>query len=66
GNAKTFGTGASAIWQNHASLNNVTAGTNVLRAITGRCASRVKYVCVAGNGFNGPTGWGSPNGSSDF
>jgi subtilase family serine protease len=66
GNAKTFGTGAEAIWKNHASMTNITVGTNVLRKVTGPCASSVTYICIAGSGYNGPTGWGTPIGSKNF
>lgn len=34
-------------------LNNITSGSN------GTCS--VTYLCTAGNGYNGPTGLGSPN-----
>ncbi len=66
GNASKFGTGASAIWKNHSSLHNVTVGTNVFKPVTGPCASSVKYICVAGKGYSGPVGWGTPNGSTNF
>ena len=51
------------IWT-HARAGNmfdVTRGSNVSKN-TGPCASRVRYVCVAGPGYDGPTGWGTPNG----
>jgi subtilase family serine protease len=54
--------GAMEIWQNHGSLANVVKGTNVYVPVTGPCASSVRYICVAGTGYNGPTGWGSPKG----
>ena len=66
GNAATFGEGASKIWASHSSLHDVTVGTNVLTAVTGPCASSVKYICVAGPGYDGPTGWGTPKGSTNF
>jgi Subtilase family len=43
-------------------LNAVTQGTNVYKPVTGPCASDVAYICIAGPGYDGPTGWGSPNG----
>ncbi|HVA34489.1 MAG TPA: hypothetical protein VNG31_10090, partial [Candidatus Baltobacteraceae bacterium] len=61
-----FGVGASAIWKNHNSLRDVTSGTNIYKPVSGGCASKVKYICVAGRGYDGPTGWGTPNGSSAF
>ena len=52
------------IWKNggKASLNDVLSGTNVYTPITGPCASNVTYICVARKGYDGPTGWGTPNG----
>lgn len=58
--------GAQEIWASHASLYDVTSGTNVYKGVTGPCASSVAYICIAGPGYDGPTGWGTPNGSSDF
>lgn len=62
GNTSTAG--PQTIWgkRGTSSLNDVTSGTNILTSITGPCASSVKYICVAGKGYDGPTGWGSPNG----
>jgi Subtilase family len=45
-------------------FNDVTEGTNVYKPVTGPCASSVAYICIAGAGYDGPTGWGSPNGIS--
>jgi len=56
-NASTF-TGASSVWSNYGSLNDVTSGSN------GACS--VAYLCNAGSGFDGPTGWGTPNGTGAF
>ncbi len=58
--------GAQEIWASHHSLKNITVGDNVFGPVTGPCASSVHYICFAGDGFNGPTGWGTPKGSSDF
>lgn len=49
---------ASNIWANHSSLNDVTSGSN------GTCS--ISYICNAGVGYDGPTGWGTPNGISNF
>ncbi|HVA33129.1 MAG TPA: S8 family serine peptidase [Candidatus Baltobacteraceae bacterium] len=66
GNAKTRHA-AQEIWQARgASLNDVTKGTNVLVRITGACASSAVYICRAGIGFDGPTGWGTPDGTAAF
>jgi subtilase family serine protease len=58
--------GAKEIWQAHRDLKNVTVGNNIYLPLTGPCASGVRYICYAGKGFNGPTGWGSPVGSGNF
>ena len=39
-------------------LNDVTSGSN------GSCSPA--YLCTAGPGYDGPTGWGTPNGVSAF
>lgn len=49
---------ASNIWSNHSSLNDVTSGSN------GTCS--ISYICHAGAGYDGPTGWGTPNGITNF
>jgi subtilase family serine protease len=58
--------GAKEIWEHHESLSSVVRGSNLYSAVTGPCASSVRYICVAGRGYNGPTGWGSPRGLSDL
>jgi hypothetical protein len=45
------------VWQNADNFYDVTTGTN------GPCASDPSYFCTAGPGYDGPTGWGTPNGS---
>ncbi|GAA1950240.1 putative Ig domain-containing protein [Kitasatospora viridis] len=40
------------------SFNDVTSGNN------GSCSP--SYFCTAGPGYDGPTGWGTPNGTSGF
>ena len=57
---------AMEIWKNHSKLIDITKGTNVYTPVTGPCASKVKSVCIAGPGYDGPTGWGAPNGSTAF
>ena len=54
---------AQEIWQHHASLDDVVKGSNIDQSVTGPCASSVTYICVAGPGYDGPTGWGTPNGT---
>jgi hypothetical protein len=46
------------LWANRAALRDVTSGTN------GRCTNAI--FCNAGGGFDGPTGWGAPNGGGAF
>jgi subtilase family serine protease len=58
--------GAEEIWQKHSSFNDVVSGTNVSPVFGGPCASSVIYVCRAGKGYDGPTGWGTPNGTTDL
>ncbi|MFH9006952.1 peptidase S8 [Streptomyces afghaniensis] len=45
-------------YANTAALNDVTSGTN------GTCAT--SYFCTARTGYDGPTGWGTPNGVGAF
>ncbi len=51
---------AQSIWQHGGttSLNDVTSGSN------GSCS--ISYICNAGAGYDGPTGWGTPNGVTAF
>jgi len=49
---------ASYLWGNSASLHDITTGA------TGRCLTKIW--CNAGIGFDGPTGWGTPNGTEAF
>ena len=58
GNTGHRPTGASSIYANKASLNDVTSGSN------GSCGGT--YFCTAGAGYDGPTGNGSPNGPAAF
>ncbi|MFF8229342.1 S53 family peptidase [Streptomyces caelestis] len=45
-------------YTNTSALNDVTSGTN------GTCAT--SYFCTARTGYDGPTGWGTPNGVGAF
>lgn len=49
---------ASKIWTSRAALNDVTSGNN------GSCGGT--YFCVAGTGYDGPTGNGTPAGTGAF
>jgi hypothetical protein len=54
---------ASEIWAagGGTSLNDVTAGPP-----NGSCPSQYKYICTPGPGYDGVTGWGTPNGVGAF
>jgi subtilase family serine protease len=52
-------TAAQGIWNDAgAHLNDVTSGSN------GSCS--ISYICNARAGYDGPTGWGTPNGTTAF
>jgi subtilase family serine protease len=53
---------AAGIWAagGSSSLNDVTTGSN------GTCPKKYLYICNAGPGYDGPTGWGTPNGVGAF
>jgi subtilase family serine protease len=50
--------GASTTYANSSALNDVTSGSN------GSCSG--SYLCIAGAGYDGPTGLGTPNGTGAF
>jgi hypothetical protein len=65
--------GAQEIWQSKgADFYDVITGQNVIpaSAVTGggkfprTCPTAQAYICKAGAGFDGPTGWGTPDGTS--
>ena len=70
GNASSLGENAAkTIWNDAGSgLYAVTSGNN----LSGRtkCGSAYPYICTAGTGddgvYSGPTGWGTPDGLTDF
>jgi subtilase family serine protease len=50
-------TSGQLIWDNHTTLfHDVTSGSN------GTC--KTTFFCTAGVGYDGPTGWGTPNGAA--
>jgi hypothetical protein len=57
---------AQELWGAKSGFNDVTSGTNFYKPIGGKCASKVKYICTAGPGYDGPTGLGTPSGTSAF
>jgi hypothetical protein len=68
GNAKSLH-GAKAIWLSKgAHFYDVTEGDNIVKPGGGggryprKCPASYRYVCYAGRGYDGPTGWGTPDG----
>lgn len=57
GNAATQNA-AWGIWTHHYALHDVTSGSN------GTCT--IRYICNAAAGYDGPTGWGTPDGIGAF
>ncbi|NUR63115.1 MAG: S8 family serine peptidase [Catenulispora sp.] len=53
---------ASAFYTDHSGLFDVTSGSNTGGVMD--CGG--DYQCTAGAGYDGPTGWGTPNGVSGF
>jgi subtilase family serine protease len=44
-------------------FNDITKGTNSNKAAgTFVCPAKIKYICTARPGYDGPTGWGTPKG----
>ncbi len=68
---KSFG-GASALYkavaQNPAGINDVTSGNNweFIKKAKEKPKSCGDYLCIAGTGYDGPTGLGSPNGAPGY
>jgi subtilase family serine protease len=57
GNATTAG--PSYPYSHTSGLYDITSGSNAVLCLTG-------YMCQAGPGYDGPTGWGSPHGTAAF
>jgi hypothetical protein len=55
------------VWQNPNDFYDVTTGDNIDTSSNGNnvaaCSTSPAYFCTAGVGYDGPTGWGTPNGS---
>ncbi|MBV8491505.1 MAG: hypothetical protein JO199_13340, partial [Candidatus Eremiobacteraeota bacterium] len=46
---------------------DITSGTNAKKGVTGLvCPAAYSYICTARAGYDGPTGWGTPNGVSSL
>jgi subtilase family serine protease len=62
GNTAAIGSGASWIYAHHQDLYDVTSGSD---ATTGSSCGG-SYLCTATKGYDGPTGWGTPDGIGAF
>jgi hypothetical protein len=51
---------ASGVYSHSSALNDITSGTNAPPSCGGT------YFCVAGRGYDGPTGLGTPHGDTAF
>ncbi len=61
----------AGIWSHKgAYLNDVTTGNNLVPSPVNRrtvvCPTAWEYICYAGAGYDGPTGWGTPSGVGAF
>jgi subtilase family serine protease len=62
----------AGIWSHRGGphFNDVTVGNNLVpvsvNARTVVCPTAWRYICYAGVGYDGPTGWGTPNGVLSF
>jgi Subtilase family len=53
----------AALWaKNGAGFNDVVTGQNDPSKEGGSCPAAFAYICKAGKGYDGPTGWGTPDG----
>lgn len=54
---------AQGLWQagGTANFHDVTAGPS-----NGTCSTQYPYICTPGPGYDGITGWGTPNGIGAF
>jgi subtilase family serine protease len=70
GNGASLSTSAAkSFWtEKGTGLNAVTSGNNLAKGK--KCGSAYAYICTAGTNtdgvYSGPTGWGTPNGITDF
>lgn len=59
--------GASYFWKHYSGhVNDVYLGNNIDPNLGVTCASSVKYICYARKGFDGPSGWGTPEGIAAY
>lgn len=62
GNAASIGPGASWVYAHHSDLYDISG----LAGTTGSGDCGGSYLCVSGPGYDGPTGWGTPDGIGAF
>ena len=65
GNASKIN-GPQQIWTHRSDLHDQTVGNNIYLPVSGPCVSSIHYICNAVKGYDGPTGWGTPNGLAAF
>lgn len=65
GNASSM-TYASSIWAAGISSAHASSLTDVTSGGNGSCPVAYRYICKAGVGYDGPTGWGTPLGTAAF
>jgi hypothetical protein len=53
---------ASYLYHSHSSMNDIVSGTNLLSSAN----CHPTYLCNGEPGYDGPTGWGTPDGLADF
>ncbi len=63
GNATSISPGAW-LYAHHRSLFDITSGFEGTAGANGDCGG--SYLCTAGPGYDGPTGWGTPHGIGAF
>jgi len=66
GNATMLPNPSATIWSKGGTSNfhDVVSGINDRKGVTGLvCGKAIAYICKAGPGYDGPTGWGTPNGA---
>ena len=65
GNTQAIGSAPQWVWQHGGTtaFNDIVTGSN---SVYFQCPQSMLYICTAGPGYDGPTGWGTPNGLSGF
>jgi len=70
GNASTVPQPATLWAHKGGTMNDVTTGNNLVPSSVNKktvvCPAAWQYICYAGVGYDGPTGWGTPKGIFDF